>query len=291
MSTLPVVMGVGVATLDIVSEVGEYPAEDSEVRADGQRFSTGGNAANTLRVLASLGHACRLGAVLVEDLAGTYIRKALLEAGISLAHCATQTSGRSPVSTILVGRSRASRSIVHFRDVREYGFDDFVREQPGHDIGWMHFEGRNPAETVRMIGHVRVQLPGVRCSVEIEKQRPGLDALYGYPDVLMFSRNYVRSCGCRSAGEWLSDLAIQLPDQTLVCAWGEQGAWAWDSRSGLLNSPAAAPGEVVDTLGAGDVFNAGIIHTLSGGGELSEAIATGCAMAGASCGHRGLVAP
>ena len=45
------ILGVGIATLDLINEVERYPPEDAEVRALTQRRSRGGNAANTLAVL------------------------------------------------------------------------------------------------------------------------------------------------------------------------------------------------------------------------------------------------
>ena len=40
----------------------------------------------------------------------------------------------------------------------------------------------------------------------------------------------------------------------------------------------------MDTLGAGDTFNAGIIHCLSRGTHISEALQYACKLAGTKCG-------
>lgn len=61
------ILAIGIATLDIVNLVADYPPEDSEVRALDQRVSRGGNATNTLVVLSQLGHRCSWGGVLAED--------------------------------------------------------------------------------------------------------------------------------------------------------------------------------------------------------------------------------
>ena len=45
------ILGIGIATLDIINEVDGYPVEDSEQRALAQRQRTGGNVTNTLTVL------------------------------------------------------------------------------------------------------------------------------------------------------------------------------------------------------------------------------------------------
>lgn len=52
---------------------------------------------------------------------------------------------------------------------------------------------------------------------------------------------------------------------TLVCAWAEYGADAMGPDGLLVHSDAVSPETVVDTLGAGDTFNAAVILALSKG--------------------------
>lgn len=51
----------------------------------------------------------------------------------------------------------------------------------------------------------------------------------------------------------------------LVCAWAEEGADALGPDGKLIHSDAFPPPRVVDTLGAGDTFNASVIFSLSQG--------------------------
>lgn len=43
----------------------------------------------------------------------------------------------------------------------------------------------------------------------------------------------------------------------------------------------------MDTLGAGDTFNAGFVHRMSLGGSVKEALTFACRLAGAKCGMLG----
>lgn len=55
----------------------------------------------------------------------------------------------------------------------------------------------------------------------------------------------------------------------------------------VYSSSAYSPSQIVDTLGAGDTFNAGLIHSLSIGRSLQEALNYSCKLAGSKCGMIG----
>ncbi|WP_238984854.1 PfkB family carbohydrate kinase [Ectothiorhodospira haloalkaliphila] len=44
----------------------------------------------------------------------------------------------------------------------------------------------------------------------------------------------------------------------------------------------------MDTLGAGDTYNAGLIHTLANGGTVTQALSNATRLAGHKVGQRGL---
>ena len=69
------ILSVGHVCLDIVNELAFYPEEDSDVRATASVHGRGGNAANSVAVLAALAplgprpRVCALMAPLADDLA------------------------------------------------------------------------------------------------------------------------------------------------------------------------------------------------------------------------------
>ena len=282
-------MAVGIATLDIINRVERYPDEDSEVRILSQRRCRGGNATNTLTVLSQLGHDCAWAGVLPQGSDAAYIQEILRGQKIGLRHVRNLTSGNLPTSYITLSEESGCRTIMHLRDLPEYRAKWFLEDVDPCEFQWIHFEGRDPDELEVMLSSLS-GIENVCMSVEIEKPRPGIEALFHLPEVLLFSRHYALSVGCGNAQSLLNRVARQLGEKRplLFCAWGDQGAWALDRYGELLHAPAVRLSTIVDTIAAGDVFNAAVIHALSAGATPMDALEQGCELAGRKCGMEGV---
>lgn len=280
------ILAIGTATLDLIFTVAHYPEEDAELRASGLRISPGGNAANILVVLSQLGHRCAFGGVLADSPEVSPILERLSRHQIDLAACRS-VRGRPPTSSVLLSLKGGSRTIVHYRDLPEYTDDDFRRIDLSL-FDWVHCEARDGLQTVRMIRHLRESRPDLSCSVEVEKPRPGIEAVFADTTLLIFSRAYVGHCGFDTPHPFLLQMHEQAPQADLVLPWGKEGAYGLDRWGGVRHSPAYPPVDVKDTLGAGDTFNAGLIDAYLKGLGLADALSHACRLAGIKCGQVGL---
>lgn len=277
------ILGVGIATLDIINRVSGYPREDDEVRALGQQQVRGGNATNTLVVLSQLGHECGWAGSLADEPDSQAILDDLAHYQIDTDHCMLHAGGKVPTSYVTLSEATGSRTIVHYRDLPEFPAEAFAFIDLG-DYDWVHFEGRNVPALATMLERVRGS--GVPCSLEVEKPREGIETLFQQADLLLFSRAYARSAGYARPDEFLVDVP---PDgREAYCAWGEDGAWVRDAAGHVHHAPAVPPPQVLDTLGAGDVFNAAVIDARVRERTPPEALSAGCALAGRKCGQHGL---
>ncbi len=281
------ILAVGVATLDIVNSVEAYPEEDAKIRATAQRVGRGGNAANTLVVLSQLGHRCQWGGTLGSDFAAGLVTEDLKAHGIDLGACRAYREGRTPTSYIVHSTRTGSRTIIHYRDLPEFSREDFARI-PLDGLDWIHFEGRNIAETALMLQRTKQAHPAIPCSLEVEKPRPEIESLFGRADVLLFSRDYAQHQGYDDARAFLQYLRPRFPHADLICAWGEEGASGMDRQGKMSSSASCPPPVLVDTLGAGDTFNAAIIDAFLRRYTMEEALRHACHLAGMKCGHQGL---
>ncbi|WP_019023710.1 MULTISPECIES: PfkB family carbohydrate kinase [unclassified Thioalkalivibrio] len=262
------ILTTGIATLDHNLDVECYPCEDAEIRALASSSQPGGNATNTACILAQFGHRAALAAVFAEDGSGDWLRERLVARGVDTAACA-RYPGATPTSHILRSRDSGSRTIVHHRDLPELSAAD-LRRIAWEEYDWLHFEGRQPETLRTVLPRVREAVTDQPISLELEKRRPGLEACLEWADVLMLSRDWAQGIAARP-DEAAAELARRYPGRIVTVTAGAEGAWLAQDELQVYCAP--TPGlRVVDSVGAGDTFNAGLINALVSGEPPEQAL-------------------
>ncbi|XP_029452173.1 ketohexokinase isoform X8 [Rhinatrema bivittatum] len=243
------ILCVGLVCLDIISVVDKYPEEDTDTRCLSQRWQRGGNASNSCTILAQLGAPCAF------------------------------------MGSLATGHMANNLPDVTAQDFQKVDLSQYK---------WIHWEGRNAAEQVKMIQIVEEYNQTLQAdqkitiSVEIEKTREDLHQLFAHGDIVFVSKDLAQHFGFDSAPETLKGLYSRVRNGAyLICAWAEKGADAMGPDGVVIHSDAFPPDTIVDTLGAGDTFNASVIYALSTGKTMQEALTFGCQIAGRKCGVQG----
>ncbi|CAK7567366.1 MAG: hypothetical protein SEPTF4163_005330 [Sporothrix epigloea] len=199
--------------------------------------------------------------------------------------CLYRPRHSTPASSyILRSAATGSRTIVnHYglpemevREFKDAASQFFVcyRMSAAESSLW-HFEGRMPTTTLACIKYLRAQQYNhygtekeITISVEVEKPgREGLRDLAAVADIIFYSKSWAEGEGYASAEALLCRESNNLSEGALgFCTWGAQGAAAFLNRSGgsvvTCRAPDIPPASIVDTVGAGDTFVAGVLYQL-----------------------------
>ena len=256
---LPTILIIGNCIVDQVSIIKQFPSEDSEFRALDRIQQAGGNACNSAVILSKLGHSVELVAQLADDVEGEWLKRYLLALGIGCGYCALLPGSKTPLSSIWLNRSNGSRTICHYRDLPELSLAH-LKQIPLQKHHWLHCEGRNVEVLRQYLPRIRKQ--AIAVSLEIEKPRSGIEDLLPFVDVAIISSHYLGELQL-SAEQCLQRFYRINPHLRIVCTLGERGLLASDAGAEPVQIEAEVVSQVVDSVGAGDCFIAGLIHQLS----------------------------
>lgn len=285
MTAVPPILVLGNANVDLVlGEIGGWPQIGTEVRVERAETRAGGSAGNSALALAGMGVPHRFIASTGSDPNGAWLRGAFDAASCDWI----DDSGATTLTVAVVhrGGDRAFLTTPGHLDTARAG--DLVARLPDAPPG--------PAFALLSGGFL---MPGIRAgtndlldALAARGWRTAIDP--GWPpegwrretlrlmegwlaraDIALLNEDEARAVAGRDETAPAAELlAARLkPGQTLVVKEGGKGAGAW--RDGRHFHAAAPKVRVVDTVGAGDTFNAGFLAALAKGAGPAAALAKG----------------
>lgn len=252
----PLVSCLGIAVEDVIFSLPAFPTHGGKFSADSVTSVGGGVAANGAVAIRRLGGRARLASVLGADARAETIVRELEREGIDCSSVQRIPNLSSPVSAVLVDRS-GERIVVNHVAPTLFGRDIDDPEAFLDDAAALLVDGRWPvaASTCVAVAAAR-NIPSI-----VDADRPLVGdhrAMIGMASHVIFSRQALfGTTNTTSVGDGLRAIRSEISGWIAVTG-GADGVWWLNPESegptGVQHL-AAEPVDVVDTVGAGDVFH------------------------------------
>ncbi|MFI2752883.1 PfkB family carbohydrate kinase [Cellulomonas sp. P22] len=282
----------GLVTLDVLQVVDHVPAADEKLVAHGLDVTFGGPAANAAATAVALGVRTRLVTAIGSGPVADLVRAGLADAGVDVVDLLEGEQASPAVSTVLVTQATGERAVVSVNasGVRDLAALACARAAAGLLDG---------AAAVLLDGHhlgaARVvaqdaRARGVPVALDGGSWKDGLEDVLALVDHAVLSAVF-RLPSDRVAGEgdrpepgsWADLAAVAALGPRTVARSAGARPLRWIDRSGRVDGPTpvrsvrppdVAPGDVVDTLGAGDVLHGAFAAELARGTTVAQALDT-----------------
>jgi sugar/nucleoside kinase (ribokinase family) len=273
------VVCVGDPCVDLVFDVESLPAHASKALGRARPPEAGGTTANVACVLSALGHRVTVLGAIGNDDHGGICRDSFDWFGVDTTHL-RRWSGAATASAVILVTPDKERTIVYCpMDVpppADEAFDLALRNARAvyampYDLGRLERLSR-AAERF-----------GTRVAIDLERavatDAKGLRARAALADITFFNEEAFRAAAGRAPDATALKEFFTGRTRAVVVTRAAAGAVGADA-TGFFVQPAFVPeGSIVDTIGAGDAFNAACLQAWLDGSRLPEAMRAGCAAA------------
>ena len=299
---MPEVIVVGDANVDIIVQYPRFlDPEKTHVVWPNPEMQGGGTSSNTAAALAKLGLGCAFVGTVGDDNYGRFVRDDLAELGVDVSGLVVDPS----LNTVgvfafidetgeryLWGWPREKQSFKVI-DENRVDFERICRADWVHSSGMSLVYDTSARSTTTRIFH-EAHAAGVPTSFDLNLRvddgvldpdfAQALDAIMGDVDYLLGSGP--DEFAYLGGGTWEENAAALARDgRTVIARDGARGSMAL--FDGKVVRADAYRVEVEDTVGAGDVYNAGFISGILAGRDISEALRLGNAVSGYTVARKG----
>jgi len=269
---------VGIAVMDLLFTVDTLPGGGGKYYADNYQEVGGGVAANAAVAVAKLGGTARYVGLVGDDELGDRIIAGLEAAGVDASAVRRAPGVASPVSAVLVDEN-GERTIVNHTPGSLFA-DATVDPSQFDDVDGVLVDVRWPAGAVAALTSAHGRgIPGI-----FDFDRPmdsRGDELLSLASHVAFSHDALAvTADTDDARLGLARMAEKTKAWLAVTAGGDGAYWIED---GVVRHLPAFPVNVVDTVGAGDVFHGALALAIGEGQAERAAVRFAAAAAAVKC--------
>ncbi len=270
------VIVVGELNVDLIlNHIEKFPVIGKEVLADRMKLTMGSSSAIFASNLSTLGSRTSFCGKLGADDFGDHVLTCLKSRGVDTSYI-IQSSDIATGATIVLNFGEDRAMVTHQGAMATLGLDDITDEmllQSKHlHVSSIFLQPKLKNNIVQLFE--KAKSLGLTTSLDpqwdpAEKWDIDFNTLLSYVDVFLPNKKELEGItGVQQIRNAVNSLTAA---NVLVVKKGSEGACLWDGKK-FHDQPAFLNKEVVDSIGAGDSFDAGFIHKFVQGKPLSECL-------------------
>ncbi len=273
----------GDLNIDVILKVPHPPVGDISVAAEEAHISPGGVGGNVATYLTMLGDEVSLFTGVGSDVIGKYLIQDLITRGVR-TDCVKVVSDVPTGTMVIILLPNGERSIVGFRGANQYV--EFTRAELERALGGVshaHASGyfalnRDGGQALLLYLKLAKEV-GATTSIDLEgistQRKDIVPLLRGLVDYVFINKDELRLLtGEDNVSDAATELFTELSPKAIFVKAGKKGSYVLDPKLKLLHVPTKAI-IAKDTTGAGDAFNAAVIHELIRGTPPAKAAEKG----------------
>ncbi len=271
---------VGLVSLDLIYQTSGPPRNNQKTVAADYTVAAGGPATNAAVTFAHLGNAATLLGVVGQHPIHHLIQTDLASHSVEIADLDSNSSEPPPVSSIIVTQATGERAIVSLNARKSQASSDSIPPGIWKDVEIVLLDGHQ-----RSVGHAIAQFAqakNIPVVLDGGSWKPGLETILPFVNYAVCSADFYPP-GCQTHEQVLSYLS-KLGIPYIAITQGEKSIlYSSPGKTGWLEVPRV---EVIDTVGAGDIFHGAFCHYILQQ-EFVTALAEAAKIAAKSCEYFG----
>lgn len=281
------VVGLGVATIDIVMLVDHLPAEEEIERALDLTLQGGGPVATAIVTLARLGARTAMLDAIGDDWRGKLILEDFAAEGVEMAYLARRMGCTTATACLLVRRETGSRTIVFLPGTTPDLTPEELPRQVIEGARFLHLNGRHLEACLQACRWGKQA--GVQVSFDggARRYRPEMRQLVPLSDICIVAGDFAEKYTQESGLEAEARALLAEGPRLVAITDGIRGSWVFPRQGPSFHQPAFRVPNVVDTTGCGDAYHGAFLFGLLKGMDLEKTAALASATAALNAQHLG----
>ena len=274
------IVGIGANVFDTLYTVGNYPKEDTKMRADDVKSSGGGPVGTGIVAASKLGAKCAFIGNLSDDNGGVFLKNDFEKYGVDTRYIKIKPGYDSFCSCIWLAKETASRTCVFFRGNVPPTEIDETSAKAIADAEILMVDGNDMVAAIE--GAKIARENGTKVLYDAGGLYEGVENLLPYADILIPSEEFALGhTGEKTAEDAAKVLFQKYSPEIVVITQGKEGGIIYDGDS-VEKYPAFLV-EAVDSNGSGDVFHGAFAFAVSNGYDYKKACVFSSAVSALKC--------